>query len=180
MGPDAEDYVSWISLGPSLVEGFRQLQWLTNHDNIAKQLVSISSKLQEKLPDWGGSLIRSINRLRLSEGLWLNGGKGYLEWTTKVIDILRITKSGEYPGLSLSYLLGVINQKDPWDEPECTSAALNMISKGIKDLLYASQLTAFLSRGRATQVISSTLSQWVEQEENLRRSLYQRWMHEHL
>jgi len=124
-------YTMWVTLGPSLVEGYGILLGLGTEPPLLPELKKLEDRVEE--PEaWGEALTPLINVTPHLDFL-RTPFIGALNRLRQDIDIagssLRDTVG---PNLRHSYILGILYHKHPWDPPECTSAASQIIGQAAR------------------------------------------------
>ena len=119
-------YCMWVTLGPSLVEGYGILLGLGTNHPLLTELKKLEDKVQEPEAwdeDWR-PLISLARLLEIRRTPFIEALDGLRQDITKFSprDIVE-------PNLRHSYVLGILSHKHPWDSPECTSAASQIIEQ---------------------------------------------------
>ena len=172
-----ESYVEWVTLGPGLVEG----NWLTTGDESYGQVKAEAQRLLERHPTrslraWEtfAPVLRQLFATR--RRVEYRRRYPYLgpRFVSRAVALSEKIKRGEGESLVLtSYFMGVLNAKNAWDPPECTSSAANILRRGAR-ALYGNMLydNIVISTEIADLHPASGLIQsWIRQEGALRREL---------
>lgn len=159
------NYVQWVALGPSLVDGFSLLNFLKNDKpSYVETMKNAVEKLSSNPSDWSGSIFESFSNYSDKIKpifIGLKYKKSFEELNT---EIQRPTDRLTIPS---SYILGILSNKTVWTPPECTNAAINIVKKGVEgQALHFMDSKPFLSEFK-----DSPRNKWKNQEESLRKEL---------
>jgi hypothetical protein len=166
-------YSMWVTLGPSLVEGYRILLGLGTKPPLLPELKKLEDKLEEPEAwrDALGPLIKVRPHLKILRTPFI----GALNRLQQDIDAAESSlRDSVGPNLRHSYILGILYHKHPWDPPECVSGATRIIEQAAKlqdpsNLRRQANILASMPESLAPQKIVFRAQQlakrWIRQEE---------------
>ena len=174
-----EAYLGWVTLGPGLVEGGWLLRLIgqapVNLGSLVRQVAA--GPFAEELWSTAGlqSILPAFFRFKREKGIRRRDpylGHRFIDSAEALIE--EVSGGDEDGKLTASYLLGILNARNPWDIPECTSSAVNLVLSGVGDHFYADRLRDIMSimdeAVRAASV-STVVQRWAAQERRLREDL---------
>ena len=172
--PDLPDlitrYIALITLGPQLVEGYRVLsQLLKLVISPIYSLEDIAHTLSRKPSMWEGSeALKKINQMRRI--FW---SKSRSSITSALKGVFREVENYSPLALLSSYLLGILDCKDPWDPPECYTAAVRIVRFGIGYEVYAKRISSYID-SIDSEKYRNVLKRWLSSEREIREYLRKR------
>ena len=161
-------YVAWVTLGPSSVLGFGVFQDVAKENQIRLSLSETKPRLFRNYQAWD----------KVSEHFPIDRISTYtrkIENRKLFLDLLRqfsrLVFLQDPEPLSDSFIIGVLGCKPQWSSPKCSSAAVNIVGRGMKERLYES----LLPKSGLRVLLPDPTCNWYDDEVRLRGQLAERF-----
>ena len=160
----ALDYISWVTLGVNLVEGYHLRAKLNS-----AQLTAVSATVRMLVAGgWGPNILLPL-RDQLSKSLEQRATSEEFGRVHQQLRHMIPTQTVE-PALADAYLLGVAIGKEQWQN--CTETVQTIMTRSIQDFYRNRIQEAIVEQGVTEGVTPDVLQEWLETEQRLRERFH--------
>jgi hypothetical protein len=177
--PQSLDYVSFVTLGPSLVNGLTLLRKMPKA--LADLFLEAVRKIPQNPQNWSGLIIRQLlSEMKVLPERYkptITETFSSFDGVTSLGIAMEMVGQRNATELALAFLVAIIESKNWWDPPECTSAAANIIQQGFRQRVYANALRGLTKQFQITEWRGEpkgprVIEKWSSMESDLRNRAF--------